>query len=203
MTVEHVSIFSLGTAIEVHSSISGRPWQQGRLIVTVVCNWETIRLAGTWADRKWWKLLKQKLVVFSSCTYTHWYSPCLQYRRTSTCGDGDIYAGLAGAVLMAGLDIHCILLLTVELRHAAVTEGGVASMHIFVFTHSDNMIGFSNRRGAPRHQRTVFLAGSVNHHVRGWTGLCEERNTAGGCFQISTSWRGLHYFIAAVYYPST
>lgn len=53
-------------------------------------------------------------------------------------------------------------------------------MHVSVVTRSDDMVGFSNRRGAPGHQRTVFLTGSVNHHVRGWTWLCEERNTVGG-----------------------
>lgn len=54
-------------------------------------------------------------------------------------------------------------------------------MHVSVVTRSDDMVGFSNRRGAPGHQ-PVFLTGSVNHHVRGWTWLCEERNTVGGMF---------------------
>lgn len=47
-------------------------------------------------------------------------------------------------------------------------------MHVSVSSHSNSMVGFSNRRGAPGHQRTVVLTGDVDHQVCRRTRLCEE-----------------------------
>lgn len=171
-TVQHVSIFGLGTAIVVHSVISGSPWQQCGLIITVWNNWETIWLAGTWTEKKdMIKLLKQ--ISFGHIWSTY---ECTQvfsiYIKTTTCVKCSVLTGFAGAVLVAGSHRYVILLATVELRYAAVTGGGVAC-YMSICAHCDHMICFSYKRGAPGHQCTVVRTGWPNHHhVTGWTRLC-------------------------------
>lgn len=85
--------------------------------------------------------------------------------------DGDSVAGLAGAILVTGRHRDRVLLITAEVCHAAVAGGGVARMLQSVHTHSHDLVGFSNRRGAPGHQGAVVLAGGVGRHVSGWTRL--------------------------------
>lgn len=102
--------------------------------------------------------------------------PSMVPSGTDTCGDGYIFTGLAGAVFMTGLDKHVVLLLAVELWHAAATSRGVARVHVSIVSNSNNMVGFSHRRGAPGHPRTGVPAGSVNHHSSGWTWLCKNKN---------------------------
>lgn len=93
------------------------------------------------------------------------------FRRTNTCGDCDISAGLTGAVLMAGCDRNCISLLTEELGQGAVRRGSVACAIVPVFTHGDDVVCFSHRRGAPGHQSTFVFTGSLSGHVCGRTRL--------------------------------
>ena len=78
---------------------------------------------------------------------------------------------------MTGSHSHCVLLVTVDLRYAAVTGGGVASMFVSICSHSHNVVGVSDRRGNPGHENTVVFTGSVHHHTSGLTGLCDKEKT--------------------------
>lgn len=80
---------------------------------------------------------------------------------------------------MTGGHKHRVLLVTVELGYAAVTGGGgVARMRVSICSRSDDVVGFSNRRGGPGYQGTAVLTGGVHRHASGWTGLCEKVKTS-------------------------
>lgn len=91
---------------------------------------------------------------------------------TGTCVDCCTLTGLAGAVLVTGYHRYCVLLVTVQVRHAAVAEGGVAGVFMPVCTHGNHVVGFGNGRGGPGHQSAAIFAGDVHNHILRSTGLC-------------------------------
>lgn len=173
VTVQHVSIPRLGTAVVVSRVFSGCPWQRCRLILTVEDNGDSTWLARTWMEEK--KILlcwrENDSLIMGLLNVCQYITFCM---NTITCMQCCILTGFAGAVLVAGSYKYCVLLVTVEAWYTAVTGRGVASVHVSIYTQSDNVVGFSNRRGSPGHQCTVVPTGGVNHHIPRWTGLWIE-----------------------------
>lgn len=90
---------------------------------------------------------------------------------------------------MARRHRDCILAVTVERRQAAVVGGAVASVHVSVFARSDNLVGFSNRRGAPGHH--CIATGGGDRHVLWRTRLCEWGDVSKSAMVIGPDWQML------------
>lgn len=136
-----------------------------------------------------WKELYYKPYWVSWMHVTACFCKCLIFFFVwQTCFECDIFAGLAGAVFMASSHSYCILPATVEVWKAAVSVARVASMHLSICTHCDNMVCFSNWRWAPGH-KCMVPTWVLNHHIPGWTGLCGKPFS-----QVCISYLRVKYF---------